>query len=88
MSPTERESETERPGRLGEGDRGGGRSDGETEGGREDRKGETRQETVDGIEQEKRRRSDSPEGKRRVIKEANVRIWINGCSQRATESWL
>lgn len=63
MTPTERERETERPERLGEGDRGGGR-DGETEGGMEDRKGEKRQETVDGIEQEERRRSDSPEGRK------------------------
>lgn len=59
MSPTERERETERPERLGEGDRGGGR-DGETEGGMEDRKGEKRQETVYGIEQEARRRSRKP----------------------------
>lgn len=53
----------------------------------EDRKGEKRQETVYGIEQEERRRSDSPGG-RVVIKAANVRIWLNGCSQRATENWF
>ncbi len=27
-------------------------------------------------------------GKRREIKEGNARIWLNGCSQRATENWF